>query len=153
MLKPTNPPASMSTLGITYFYDKDPDGAVVIIMAFPARDDASGPNRELRPVLLDAAGMRYLPRMVNGGSSGKRNGPATALYRWRMDPKVLPADKVARIGIEAVTADAHRIAAHEAQERAKNLKLEVLPWPQVGEPFPFTLTTIDGRHLRSEELK
>jgi thiol-disulfide isomerase/thioredoxin len=31
--------------------------------------------------------------------------------------------------------------------------VEVLPWSQVGEPFPFTLTTLDGRKFRSADLK
>jgi uncharacterized protein (TIGR03067 family) len=153
IINPGNPPASMSTLGITYFYDKDPDGAVVIIMAYPVRDTPSGPSRELRPVLLDTAGMRYLPKHTNGGSTGKWNGPVVALHRWRMDPNVLPAQKVAQIGIEAVTIDAHRIAAREALERAQTAKIEVLPWPEAGKPFHFTLTTIDGQKIRSEELK
>jgi thiol-disulfide isomerase/thioredoxin len=29
----------------------------------------------------------------------------------------------------------------------------VLPWPQAGEAYPFTLTTIDGRKIHSENLK
>src|SRR5207248_7770683 len=80
-------------------------------------------------------------------------GDCVGLYRWRMDPNVLPAQNVALIGIEAVTPESHRIAAREALERAKTAHIEVLPWPETGEPYPFTLTTIDGRKIRSEELK
>jgi len=57
------------------------------------------------------------------------------------------------MGIEAVTSDANRIAAREALERAKIAKIEVIPWPQVGETYPFTLTTIDGQKIRSDDLK
>src|SRR5262245_48887966 len=40
--------------------------------------------RECRPVLLDAEGKRYLPRVFHGGSSARRNGPVVVLQRWRM---------------------------------------------------------------------
>jgi thiol-disulfide isomerase/thioredoxin len=90
---------------------------------------------------------------MSGGSGSIRNGPELAMYRWRMDPNVLPAQKVAQIGIEAVTPEAHRLAAREAQQRAKNANLEVLSWPEPGEAYSFTLTTVDGQKVRSAELK
>ena len=153
MINPTSPPASMGTLGIMYIYDKDHDGSVVITMAYAVRESASAPRKDLRPVLFDAGGNRYLPKFICGGSGSKWNGPEVGMYRWRMDPNVLPARTVAQVGIEALTADAHRSTAREALERAKIGKVQVLPWPQIGEAFSFVLTTIDGRKLRSEDFK
>jgi len=75
------------------------------------------------------------------------------LTRWRMDPKVLPADKVAMMGIEVLTPEAHRIAAAAALERAKKAHIDVLPWPMLGQPYSFTLTTVDGRKIHSVDLK
>ena len=69
-----------------------------------------------------------------------------------MDPKVLPGDKVAKIGIEAITAESHRFSAIEAAEEARKLGLEVLPYPEVGKAFDFTLTTIEGKQIRSGDL-
>jgi thiol-disulfide isomerase/thioredoxin len=69
-----------------------------------------------------------------------------------MDPNILPAQKIARMGIEAVTSDANRMAAREALERAKIAKIEVLSWPEVGKAYSFTLTTTDGRKIRSDDL-
>jgi peroxiredoxin len=75
------------------------------------------------------------------------------MQRWRMDPNVLPAVNVASIGIEALTPESRMNAAREALERAKTFHIEVLPWPQPGEAYPFTLTAIDGQKIRSEDLK
>ena len=88
-----------------------------------------------------------------GGGSGRGDGVAVALSRWRMDPKVLPAKKVARIGIEALTPEFHRAASRAAAERAARAGVEVLPWPDVGQRYSFALTTVDGKRLRSKDLK
>jgi RNA polymerase sigma factor (sigma-70 family) len=140
----------LSTLGITYFYDVQPDGAAVITMAYmPADRDF----REYYPVLVDAAGKRYLPQQLQAGSSARRSGPLVTLGRWRMDPAILPAARVVRLGVEAVTAEADRLAAQEAMEKARKRDLELLPWPEAGAPYSFTLTGMDGRKIRSTHLK
>jgi hypothetical protein len=136
--------------GVSYLYEKDKDGAAVITMAYLTPDFYS---REYRPVIVDAGKNRYLPKCVAGGSAGRRGEGLVALSRWRLDPVLLPADHVAGVGIEAVTADAHRSNAREAQKRARIAKVEVLPWPQLGAAYPFTLTAIDGRKIRSEDFK
>jgi thiol-disulfide isomerase/thioredoxin len=150
MVDPTTTGGMMATAGIVYFYEKGPDGAARITLA----GATSGPSHpEYRPVLLDAGKKRYLPESLEGGLSGLSGGPVVALSRWRMDPKILPAEKAALIGIEALTPEFHRAAAREAVERARKAGVEVLPWPEVGRAYAFRLTTIDGRVLRSEDLK
>jgi uncharacterized protein (TIGR03067 family) len=151
MIDPTPPPVSMASAGIVFLYHQDQDGAARITLA----GATPGPKRpEYRPVLLDAGKKRYLPESVGAsGSSGLSGGPIVALSRWRMDPKVLPAHKVALIGIEALTPDFHLAAAREAAERARKAGVDVLPWPEVGKAYAFRLTTIDGRVLRSEDFK
>jgi len=140
----------MATLGIVFTYEKNRDGAMLITLATAA----SGFNTsEYRPVLLDAAKTRYLPPPDGGGSSGRRDGVVVALNRWRMDPKILPADKVVWLGIEALTSEAHRIAAALALEQAKKDHVEVLAWPELAQPYTFTLTTTDRRTINSEDLK
>jgi thiol-disulfide isomerase/thioredoxin len=147
-----SPVASYGGPCVEYIYDKEPDGAVVITIAYFTPNPGSG--EYYRPVLLDAQGNRYLPKGRESAHSGRRGGlGGVTLSRWRMDPNILPAHKVARMGIEAVTSDANRIAARDALERAKSAKIEVLQWPEVGELYPFTLTAMDGRKIRSEDLK
>jgi thiol-disulfide isomerase/thioredoxin len=70
-----------------------------------------------------------------------------------MDPKVLPDDKVAKIGIEVITPESHRFTAIEAAEQARKLGIEVLPYAEVGKAFDFTLTTTEGKQIRSGDLR
>jgi RNA polymerase sigma factor (sigma-70 family) len=150
MIEPRTPSPLMATLGIVFTYEKNRDGATLITLA----TSASGINTsEYRPVLLDAGKTRYLPQPEGGGSSGRRDGVVVSLNRWRMDPKILPADKVVWLGIEALTSEAHRIAATLALEQAKKDHIDVLPWPELAQPYTFTLTTTDRRTIRSEDMK
>jgi RNA polymerase sigma factor (sigma-70 family) len=150
MVEPSAPCPLMATLGIVFTHEKNREGATLITLA----SAASGiENPEYRPVLLDAGKTRYLPEPDGGGSSGRRNGVVASLNRWRMGPKILPADKVVWLGIEGVTPEAHRIAAALALEQAKKDHIEVLSWPEPARPYAFTLTTLDGRTIRSEDLK
>src|SRR5262249_12319495 len=98
-------------------------------------------------------GKRYRPALIAGGGAGFRGNAAVVLNRWRMDPKILPPEKVALLGIEALTPEALRIAAAEALEQATKAHIEVLPWPTLGHPYSFALTTVDGRKIRSSDLK
>jgi hypothetical protein len=109
---------------------------------------------EYRPVLLDAAKKRYIPEVMSGGGqSGRNDGLAVALSRWRMDPKVLPAEKVAMIGVEMLSPDHHRAAARQARDQAQKEGLELLPYAEVGKPFAFTLTTTDGNKIRAVDYR
>jgi RNA polymerase sigma factor (sigma-70 family) len=154
MIEPSGPGTAMATLGITYLFEKAPDGAALITLAYALPEPGEEPWRELRPVLLDAKGKRHVPTdPPSGGYSSRRGGPRVVLQRWRMDPKVLPADRVVRLGVEAVTVEGTRLAAREAREQARKAGVEVLPWPEVGKEYPVTLTTIDGRKLGPADFR
>lgn len=152
MIEPTTPPSSMATLGIVFIYERERDGAAFITLAAALRGLIPP---EYRPVLLDAEGKRYLPTSATGGggTSGRMGGPIVVLSRWRMDPKALPADKVAHIGIEAMTPEYHRITARAALERARKVGIEVLSCPEIGKPIDFDFTTTDGKRVRSRDLR
>lgn len=151
MVEPTNPPLSMATIGIVFIYEKDREGAAFITLA----SAVPGERRpDYRPVLLDTAGKRYLPAAATGGGfSGRRGGPVVGLSRWRMDPRLLPVDKVARIGIEGMTPEHHRFVARAALERAREEGVEMLPCPEVGKAFDFVLTTTEGKKVRARDLR
>jgi RNA polymerase sigma factor (sigma-70 family) len=156
MVQPTTPGIGGGGFGLEYFYETDPEGAALVTMAYGLQEKPM--YRDYRPVLLDAHGKRYLPDRREARSSTLRGAPGVVLTRWRLDPQLLKANQVARVGVEAVPRlaardPARRLAAREAQGRAREAGLEVLPWPEVGGAYSFTLTTIDGRKLRSEDLK
>lgn len=153
VIEPTGTPSTMATLGIVFTYRKDQGAALITLAAaLPGRNPP-----DYRPVLLDAKGKRYLPSDTRSGGFSERRGDGgsviVALSHWRMDPKVLPADKVNRIGIEGLTPEHHRIAARAALERARKEGIEVLSCPEIGKPFDFVLTTLDGKKIRSGDLR
>ena len=151
IVEPNNPSAMTATQGVVFIHEKDGDGAALITLAC-ARVGPSPP--EYRPVLFDAEKKRYLPiTNSSGGSSGRLDGSIVSLIRWRMDPKVLPDAKVAKIGIEAKTPESHRFTAIEATATAKKQGLEVLPYSEVGKAYEFTLTTTEGKQIRAEDLR
>jgi RNA polymerase sigma factor (sigma-70 family) len=149
-IEPKSPYTSMSTLGIVFLSEKASDGATLVTLA-----SAFGSSRDLvhRPVVLDASKNRYFPAANGGGSSARRDGPGVTLSRWRLDPRILPADKVAFIGVETLSPKSRPTAARAALDRAVNAGIEILPCPEIGKPFDFTLTTIDGKKLRSADLR
>jgi thiol-disulfide isomerase/thioredoxin len=75
------------------------------------------------------------------------------LEEWHLEPGIVPAGEKILLGIEAVTIDAHRLAATAALGEARKLNIEVLPWAEVGWDYSFDLTSIDGKKLRSADLK
>jgi RNA polymerase sigma factor (sigma-70 family) len=86
--------------GVVSLVDADQEGAQLVYLAY---NGSFAPSRELyRPVVFDAAGKRYLLKPARGGSSnqGWGKGPISMIC-YRLDPKTLPRDKVAYIGIES----------------------------------------------------
>src|SRR5207245_2052887 len=113
------------------------------------------PDVEYRPVVFDAKKTRYLPKRGQGGFSGAAafRGIMLAMNEYRLDPEVLLFDQVKRLGIEAVPAETRReadeVASVLAFQQARDAGIEMLPRPEVGKPYEFTLTAADGRILRS----
>ncbi len=105
-------------------------------------------------------------RPVTGSGSGRLGTPSTEIpesgivlvtYEYRLDPTVLPYDRVKRLGIEVVPAEVRRAEAATASVRAFHeanaANIELLPRPEVGKPYEFTLTAADGQVLRSAAMK
>jgi RNA polymerase sigma factor (sigma-70 family) len=149
--------SSMGTSGgINAFRRKDPQGALCVTMACLAKLNGQEPAREYRPVAFDDKKARYILEQGEG-SSGSYQGIAVAIHEYRLDPIVLPFDRVQALGIEAVPAEVVRAEAAAASARAfqeaRDAEIEILPRPEVGKPCEFTLTAADGRVLRSAAMK
>jgi RNA polymerase sigma factor (sigma-70 family) len=149
-IEPTTNGGTLATLGIVLRSDRGRDGVTRITLA--SAFSGNNPPKH-RAVVLDAAKNRYSPTPDGAGSSGRLDGTGVAVTWWRMDPKVLPADKVALIGVETLDHESRPIAAQAALDRVGKAAIEVLRCPEVGKPFDFTLTTIDGKKLRSADLR
>jgi RNA polymerase sigma factor (sigma-70 family) len=136
---------------IAAIIERDKVGALLVTLAWKVSKGKPGP--ELRPVAFDAQRKRYLFR--GGGGSCEGYAPldtdGVAMHRFRTDPTVVP--KVAYVGIEVVSPEAHKIQARMAAEQARSAGIEVLPYPETGKAYDFALSTEDGRKIRSNDLK
>jgi RNA polymerase sigma factor (sigma-70 family) len=153
MWTPASPSSSFATLGLVLLFEKDADGAAVLTLAAAAAIGVPSEIPEYRPVIFDAEKRRFLPVILTGGASGgSRDRAVVTLRRWRMDPKVLSADKVAFVGVEQLTTETQQIAAHEAVERARKKGIEVFPYRKVGKTYEFAVKTTDGKTISSKDL-
>jgi RNA polymerase sigma factor (sigma-70 family) len=141
--------------GVAAIEEKDKDGALVLTLAHAATRATYDDTRrrlglvEFRPVAFDGRGQRHLWSVLVGGvGTGE-----VVLNRFRLDPKTLPADKVERVGVEMLAPEGIELIVRQAVARAKKEGVEVLPPPKVGQNYDFVLTTLDGRKVRSADLK
>ncbi len=152
-------PGSTYTSGINLIAKQDPQGALVVILAYVTRFQGDTPDLEYRPVAFDDQRVRHLPAIYQGGSSGSSSisGVTAVLREYRLDPTVLPFNRVKRLGIEVIPPEVRRAAKAAASVRAmqaaRDAGVEILPLPEVGKPFEFSLTDTKGRVIRSAELK
>lgn len=139
--------------GFVLSIEHGPDQSVRVTLAHPGRR-AGTPAPEYSVVAFDAARRRYPLTALGFGEGGNPSGGSTvALRQFWLDPKVLPVEKVTRVGVEVITPESRAIRSQAAQANARAAGIEVLPPPAVGKPFDFALTTIDGRNMRSADLR
>jgi len=122
--------------GAVLFADKEEDGALVVTAAWLQREDARG----FRLVAFDEKANRHILDPGIFAGSGE-----LAMRRFRLEPGELPANRVQHVGFEAVSSKNLRRVSEAAVRRAEEEGIEILPWPQVGQPYEFTLTTTDGQ--------
>jgi RNA polymerase sigma factor (sigma-70 family) len=153
-------PASMSTSGgISAFIKRDPQGALVVNLATISRIVDGEAERVYRPVAFDDKKTRFLFSSEAGGTSAgvPFRDVALAHNEHRLDPAGLPFDRVKALGIEVVPTEARReekmAAATAALRKARDAGIELLPRPEVGHRFDFTLTTASGKTLGSSDFK
>ena len=158
-MEPKGVPSSAATAGISYIVQKDPQGAMIVTLAFVAKLDDGGPNVEYRPVAVDDKKLRYLFEDGDAAwsTSAKFRGLVLAHSAYRLDRGRLPFNQVRGLGIEVVPAEVRRAderaASVRAFQEAREAGIEFLPRPDVGKPFEFTLAAADGPAIRSAALK
>jgi RNA polymerase sigma factor (sigma-70 family) len=136
-----------SYTGIVCIEEVDKDGGLMITIAHPANTTSSGlPN--FRPVAFDADRHRYPLKQEFGAGAA-----SVAMCRYRLDPKALPAKSVEYLGVEIVAPEGEKVIAVQAAKRAKKEGVKVLPFAEIGKPFDFTLTSVDGKKLSSKDLR
>jgi hypothetical protein len=108
---------------------------------------------DLRPVLFDRAGNRYVPPAAS--QSRTQNASDEVLVsEFVLDPaKAIPREEVVYGGVERVVSDGERQVTEAAQDAAREKGMAILPAPQIGKPYNFDLTTVDGKRLRAEDFR
>jgi RNA polymerase sigma factor (sigma-70 family) len=129
-----------ATRGMIAFMDEDKGGLSVSL--------AYQEGGEYRAVAFDKDGKRY---PLEAGEGGMSEG--VFLFRHRLDAKVLARKDVAYFGIEKITERGRTLRKENAHQRAKELGLEILPRPKVGQAYTFALTDVKGRAIRSADYK
>jgi len=130
--------------GIVFSISEDREGALTIIAAWLLRDDMHG----LRVIAFDEERNRYV---LAERSIGLHEN--LLMKRFRLDPGKLPARRVQHLGFEALDNQAMRHLSEAMLRRAREKGIEVLPLPQVGSPYEFTLTTVNGVVIDSRRLR
>ncbi|MFO7654898.1 MAG: hypothetical protein R6X25_13935 [Candidatus Krumholzibacteriia bacterium] len=103
--------------------------------------------REFRAVALDAAGEAVLPDSVAVAGS-ELVGIGEFVFRRPSGHPLLP-----RLGIEVLTAEGRRDLAASARREARARGLDVLPFPELEQPYEFALTTVAGERIDSGDLR
>ncbi len=153
-------PTSMASGSLNFIIEKPADGAMRISLASQARLVDGEPDAEYRPVAFDADKKRYDFKLTGGGgwsTSASFRDVVLAHGEFRLDPAELPANRVKSLGIEVITAEGKRAArasaSKQAMQEARDSGTDILPWPEIGKPFEFSLKDSRGRVLRSADLK
>ena len=155
----TGLPTSMASGGVNLIIKHDADGAMLVSLATIAKLEGGEPDREYRPVAFDDKKIRHVLENHGGGASSSAGFPGIMLsqHEYRLDPQRLGFDAVKALGIEVVPAEVRQAAAEvkssQAFQEARDFGIEVLPKPEVGKPFVFTLTAADNVALRAGALK
>jgi RNA polymerase sigma factor (sigma-70 family) len=135
--------------GLTAMEDKDKDGGLMLTLAYRVKQTGNKAGLELyRPVAFDAQRKRYPLKRGNSVGAGE-----VQLIRYVLDPKTLPAEKVALLGVETLAPDGAKVIARHAAAKAVKAGIEVPSFPEVGKPYDFALTTIEGKKLLSHDLQ
>jgi len=115
-----------------------------------AEDSVGGPLApRFAATALDENGA-YLASVDMSGSASS-NG--VTLRRFRFWPGDADAERIARVGIEVLTPDAWRTTAETERKEALAAGIHTLPFPAIGEPYPFELDLPDGGTLRSQDYE
>jgi thiol-disulfide isomerase/thioredoxin len=146
LLHPVEAHSSQVSGGVAVMVDRDATKALIAYVALGG--DTFHQDYEYRLVVLDAARNRRELKPEQGGS-----GETVSLHRYRCDPMDLPADAVAKIGIEYLSPEGRPLWAEASTKKYRDLGVQFLPLPQIGHPYAFSLKTVAGETISADKLR
>ncbi|NIO29263.1 MAG: redoxin domain-containing protein [Candidatus Latescibacteria bacterium] len=137
---------SWSSNGVLALIDENRNGDLIVVLGYPSSTKPLGPV--YRPVAFDSKHRRHDFESGGGVGSGQMS-----MSRFRLDHTTLFPDSVKYLGVELLTVDGRRMVSKRAAKTAKSKGIEVLPFPDVNEPFEFELTDHRGKSIDSRKYK
>jgi RNA polymerase sigma factor (sigma-70 family) len=130
--------------GISVIFETGREGELRVFLAFHRNEVAL----DYRPIAFDAEHKRYPLKPMSGGAHHDVH-----LMGFRLDPRDLPTTDAKFIGFEFLNPEGRKVAANDAAERLRKLGVEVLPAAEIGRIYDFSLTTLDGKKIRAQDLR
>ena len=119
-----------------------------LLATIPHPTALTGDIARLAPVAFDPAGRRFAFTFDAGSGRGSASPQA-----YLLDLKSLPLSQVKWIGVEKLTQDALRnVVAPAALRKLRDAGVEALPFPRLGARYEFSLTTLNGPKISSQDL-
>ena len=141
--------ASSASNGLVMRLDELKDDKLLLTLAHSAKSARDKRIVRFRPVAFDANGRRFEFRPDSGGSAED-----AALQGFTLDPKDLPRRDIKFIGVEKLTEGNLRdVLAPAAFKKLKDAGAQALPYPRLGQPYEFEVTTLDGKKVNSKDLR
>ena len=147
-----------NTGGISVIIKKDAQGALVVTLATSRGQSTEKQSGYTVPSPLTGREPVIISAPDEGGWTGTPFREIRLAHsEYRLGPQRLPFDRVVRLGIEVVPAAVRR-AEKEAEgvlamKKAREAGIEILPRPELGKPFAFSLTGADGKKFSSSAFK
>ncbi len=137
--------STMATAGMVIRPEKQ-DDLLELTIAYPWKTPDGGRYVKYRPVAFDADRKRY-----EFGHRGISASGDLGLGVFTLSNEETELDRIVDIGIERLPPDGLKIVAETVAKSARDAGLEPLPFPTIGQPFPFSVTTTNNETLRSED--
>lgn len=138
--------SSLSSRGILAIVDMDQYQGLVVALAYPASFKPLAPI--YRPVIFDSENNRY--ELTSKGSSGNE---VITMALFRHNPAVLQTEMVKYLGVEMLTGEGRHSISKRAANSDLAKRIQVLPFPDIGEPYEFQLETMEGTQISAASLK
>jgi thiol-disulfide isomerase/thioredoxin len=122
---------------------------VALLAEFRAQHQFPSPGSgiDYQLVLFDERGVRT----VIGHSTSQGSGQVTTYkFQYKLDKG---ADEFRSVGVERIDQAGLRVISDAARKEAAAAGIATLPYPEIGKPYVFQLTDIDGNVIDSAELK
>src|SRR5262249_41460956 len=138
--------------GLAVLFTQTDNGDLFLAVASAKLQGKPGPI-QFRPVVFDAARKRYLPIRNVSATSDDANKAELNIGGYTLSAKDLPMEKIRYMGIEQLTVEGRKAIAARALDRARKAGIDVLPPSRIGEVYDFALTRLDGKRIRSRDLR